>query len=202
MTSASAPSSLVSHDDSSPAAAFRHSSRKRQRTSASNVSSGSYQRSRPAARQKARISAGATSQASVMNRRPRHAASGGSLVFIPQFAAQDFSDIGLRQTGPKFDLLGDLVVGQLGAAELDDVLGGEVWILLDDKRLDGFARARVGNADHGALQHAGVACDHFLDLVGIDVEARDQDHVLLAVDDLGVAVGVHHADVAGAEIAV
>src|SRR5258705_7533885 len=157
MTSASAPSSVVSHDDSSPAAAFRHSSRKRLRRSASNGASGSFQRARPAARQKARISAGAASQASVMNRRPRRSGSGGgSLVFIPQFAAQDFSDIGLRQAGPEFDLLGDLVVGQLRAAELDDVLGGDVWILFDDERLDGFARARVGNAHHGAFQHAGV----------------------------------------------
>src|SRR5712664_3653169 len=172
MTSASAPSSVVSHDDSSPAAAFRHSSRKRPRTSASNVSSGSYQRSRPATRQKARISAGVTPQASVMNRRPRDSGSGGGLVVISQFTAQDLSDIGLRQAGPKFDLLGDLVVGQLRAAELDDVLGGEVWILLDDERLDGFARARVHNADHGALQHAGVTGDHFLARVGIDVEDR------------------------------
>src|SRR6266481_8839623 len=174
MTSASAPSSVVSHDDSSPAAAFRHSSRKRLRTSASNASSGSYQRSRPAARQKARISAGATSQASVMNRRPRHSGSGGSLVFIPQFAAQDFSDIGLRQVGPKFDLLGDLVVGQLRTAELDDVFGGDIGILLDHKRLHGFARARVHDADHGAFQHAGMTGDDLLDLIGIDVEARYQ----------------------------
>jgi hypothetical protein len=57
-------------------------------------------------------------------------------------------------------------------------------------------------ADHCAFQHAGMACDHFLDLVGIDVEARDQDHVLLAVDDLGEAALIHHADVAGAEEAV
>ena len=59
-----------------------------------------------------------------------------------------------------------------------------------------------GDADHGAFQHAGMARDHFLDLVRIDVEARHQDHVLLAIDDLGVAVRAHHADVAGAEIAV
>src|SRR3977135_2847677 len=153
MTSASAPSSVVSQDDSPPAAAFRHSSRKRLRTSASNVSSRSYQRSRPAARQNARISAGVTPQASVMTRRSRHSGSGGSFFFIPQFAAQDFSDIGLRQAGPKFDLLGDLVVGQLRAAELDDVLGGDVWSLLHEERLAGFARARVLDADHGAFQH-------------------------------------------------
>ena len=47
---------------------------------------------------------------------------------------------------------------------------------------------RVRHADHGAFQHAGMARDHFLDLVRIDVEAGDEDHVLLAVDDLGVAV--------------
>src|SRR5882672_1815262 len=171
MVSASAPSSVISHDDSPPAAAFRHSSRKRPRTSASNISSRSYQRSRPAARQKARISAGVTPQASVMNRRPRDSGSGGSLVFIPQFAAQDLSDIGLRQAGPKFDLLGDLVVGQLRAAEFYHFLGAQVWILLDDEGFHRFAGLRVRNADHGALQHAGVTGDHFLDLVGIDVEA-------------------------------
>src|ERR1019366_8979324 len=56
--------------------------------------------------------------------------------------------------------------------------------------------------DHGALQHAGVTGDHFLDLVGIDVEARYQNHILLAVDDLGVTVRCHDADIAGAEVAV
>src|ERR1700759_2635063 len=56
--------------------------------------------------------------------------------------------------------------------------------------------------DHGAFEYARMAGDHFLDLVRIDVEAGDQDHVLLAVDDPGVAGRVHHADVPGAEIAV
>src|SRR5450756_1554286 len=84
-------------------------------------------------------------------------------------------------------------------AELDDVLGGEVRILLHHKRLDGFAGAGVLDADHGTFQHAGMAGDHFLDLVGIDVEARHQDHILLAIDDLGEAVRCHHADIAGAE---
>ena len=71
--------------------------------------------------------------------------SGGrGLLFVAQFAAQDLADIGLRQVGPELDLLRDLVVRQLLVAELDDVLGGEVRVLLDDERLDGLARALVG----------------------------------------------------------
>ena len=73
---------------------------------------------------------------------------------------------------------------------------------MHDHQLDRFARLLVGHADRGALQHAGQAGHHVLDLVGIDVEAADQDHVLLAVDDLEVAALVHHADVAGLEVAV
>src|SRR3984885_5262004 len=176
MTSASAPSSVASQHDSSPPAAFRHSPKKRRRRSASKASSGLYQRSLPAARQKARIMAGETSaRMSVMGiRRTRGSRRG--LLFVAQFAAQDLSDIGLRQVGPELDLLRDLVVGQLRAAELDDVLGGHGRIFLYHERLDGFAGPRVLDADHGAPQHAGMARDHFLDLVGIDVEARHQDH--------------------------
>jgi hypothetical protein len=53
-----------------------------------------------------------------------------------------------------------------------------------------------------AFQHAGAGGDHVLHLVGVDVEAADQHHVLLAVHDLEVAALVHHADVAGQEVAV
>src|SRR5882757_8096798 len=124
------------------------------------------------------------------------------LLLVAQFAAQDFSDIGLRQIGPELDLLGDLVGGELRAAIFDHLFCGEVRVLLDDEGLDRLARSGVLDADHRAFQHARMARDHFLDLVRIDVEARDQDHVLLAVHDLGVTLRVHHADVAGAEIAV
>jgi hypothetical protein len=73
---------------------------------------------------------------------------------------------------------------------------------LHHEELDRLAGVLVGHAHRGALEHARVAGDHALDLVRVHVEARDQDHVLLAVDDLGEAVLVHDADVAGAEEAV
>src|SRR5947209_17978182 len=94
--------------------------------------------------------------------------SGGGFLFVAQLTAQYLSDVGLRQLGPEFDLLWDLVVGQLLVTKLDDVLGGDVGILLHDERLDRFARAFVGDPDHRALQHAGMAGDHFLDLIGIE----------------------------------
>src|SRR6185369_14543207 len=184
MTSASAPSSLPSHDDNSPAAARCHRPRKR-RTSASKASSRRYQRSGPASRQKAKMPAGVT-EASTIGEGARTALRRG-LLLVAQFAAQDLADIGLGQVGPELDLLGDLVGGELRAAVLDDFLGGEVRVLLDDEGFDRLAGLGVLHADDGAFQHAGMARDHFLDLVGIDVEARDQDHVLLAVDDLGEA---------------
>src|SRR6476619_542526 len=182
MTSASAPSSLVSHETNSPAAAHCHRPRKRRHTSASKASSRRYQRSGPASRQNARISAGVT-EASTIGECAR-AASGRGLLLVAQFAAQDLADIGLGQIVPELDLLGHLVGSQLRGAVFDDVVDRKVRVLLDDERLHRLARFRIRDADHGAFQHARMAGDYFLDLVRIDVEARDQDHILLAVDDL------------------
>src|ERR1700693_3266690 len=144
MTSASAPSSDVSQDDSSPAAAFCHSPRNRLRTTASNAASRVYQRPGPPSRENVRTSSDLRSPASVINGTRSLSCSGGrGLLFIPQLAAQDLADIGLRQAGPKLDLLGHLVVGQLRAAIFDNILGRDVWILLHDERLDRLAGARI-----------------------------------------------------------
>ena len=43
---------------------------------------------------------------------------------------------------------------------------------------------------------------HVLDLVGIDIEARDDDQVLLAVDDADETVLVDHGDVTGSQPAL
>jgi hypothetical protein len=54
----------------------------------------------------------------------------------------------------------------------------------------------VRRADHGAILHRGVVADHALHLGRVDVEAAADDHVLLAVDDVQIPVGVLDADVA------
>src|SRR5438270_7213774 len=55
----------------------------------------------------------------------------------------------------------------------------------------------IGDADHGAFEDPGKHVDHLLDLVREHLEARHDDHVLLAVDDADEAFLVHDADVAG-----
>ena len=67
------------------------------------------------------------------------------------------------------------------------------------KRLDGFARGRIRNADHGAFLDAWKAGKDFFDFVGIDIEAGDEDHVLAPVHDGEIALGIHCRDVAGPE---
>ncbi len=58
-------------------------------------------------------------------------------------------------------------------------------------RLDGFAPARIRNADHGGLLHRRVAVQRILHFGGIDVLATGNDHVLSAVHNSHVALLVH-----------
>ncbi len=60
----------------------------------------------------------------------------------------------------------------------------------------------IWHADRSDFEHARQLGDHVLDFVRIDVEAGDQNHVLLPVDDLDEAVFVHQTDVARLEEAV
>ena len=55
---------------------------------------------------------------------------------------------------------------------------------------------RIWNANDRALHHTRQTGHHFFHLVGVDVEAADQDHVLLAVHDAEVTVFVHHTHIA------
>ncbi|MNS13323.1 hypothetical protein D3C72_449160 [compost metagenome] len=71
-----------------------------------------------------------------------------------------------------------------------------------DEHLDHFTGLLVRHADGRALQHARQGRQHIFQLVGVHVEARDQDHVLLAVDDAHVAVRLNHGDVTGLQPAI
>ena len=121
---------------------------------------------------------------------------------VAQRAAQNLADVGLRQLVAELDELRHLVAGQILAAMRDHLFRGQRRIALDDEHLHAFALRRVGHADCGDFAHVRMRGDHVLDFVRIDVEARHQDHVLLAVDQADEAARVHHADVAGGEPAV
>ena len=82
------------------------------------------------------------------------------------------------------------------------MLLGHAGLVRHDIERDLLTGIGIRQADDRAFQHVRMLGHRGLDLVGIDVEARDEDHVLLAVDDAQIAVVVHRADVAGAEESV
>ena len=131
---------------------------------------------------------------------------GSRLLFLLQDAAQDLADQRLRERVAELDLAWDAVAGQpllRIAAPRDDLLRGRGLALLqDDERLHPLAGLIVGHADHRTLQDLRVTEQHLLDLGRVHVEPGHQDHVLHAVDDVEVAVLVHHRDVAGVQPAV
>jgi hypothetical protein len=59
-----------------------------------------------------------------------------------------------------------------------------------------------GTPTHAASAAPGTGARHRLDLAREDVEARDDHHALLAIDDLQEAFRREDADVAGAKAAV
>jgi hypothetical protein len=120
-----------------------------------------------------------------------------------QIPAQDLADRGLGQRVEEAHLLRDLVAREIELAVRDDLLVGQTGVRgLHNEEPHRFAGLLVGRADAGAFGHARAGSRHGFDFVGIDVEARHQDHVLLAVHDLEVARSVKDADIAGAEVPV
>src|SRR5690606_4408067 len=100
------------------------------------------------------------------------------------------------------DHAGLFVARQVGAAEFAHLRFGQLRVFPDDDQLHRFAHLLIGDANHGTFHHARHGRHHFLHLVGVDVEAADQHHVLFAVYDLEVAALVHDADIARLEEAV
>ena len=55
----------------------------------------------------------------------------------------------------------------------------------------------VGQADHSAIFHGRVATYHLFHFLGRDVFPTADDNVLLAIDDVEIALGVKTADIPG-----
>ena len=62
--------------------------------------------------------------------------------------------------------------------------------------MDGLAPAVIWHAEHRHLVHGGVAADRLLDLARVDVDPAGDDHVVLAVDDVEVALLIAPGQVA------
>ncbi|MOA35811.1 hypothetical protein D3C78_1572940 [compost metagenome] len=55
---------------------------------------------------------------------------------------------------------------------------------LDDIQVDGFTTALIRHTDNGAFADTCAIGNNYLHLVGVNVEARDNDQILFAIDDL------------------
>ena len=107
---------------------------------------------------------------------------------------------GLRQRLDDLERLRHLVAREPRARHLAQVVGRDVGpVAQHDVGLRHLAPELVGHADHGDLDDRGVGGERVLDLDARDVLAAGDDDVLQAVADLDVAVGMHHAEIAGAE---
>ena len=95
----------------------------------------------------------------------------------------------------------DLVVREALLHEGLQVFGVDVGARLDH-RLELFAVALVGHAEHRAVDDGGMREEHLLDLARVDVHAAADHHVGRTVGEEQVAVVVEVADVADGERAV
>src|SRR2546423_4983454 len=122
------------------------------------------------------------------------------LVLFRQLPPKGLANQCLRQRLAELDLLRALERRQVLLAVRADVFGRRSRARFQhDERLDLFALDRMRGADRGRIHHRGVQSERFLDLARIHVEAGDDDHLLLAIHDRDVPVGVHGRDIAGVE---
>src|SRR4051812_15672357 len=79
---------------------------------------------------------------------------------VPQRAAQNLADIGLRQLIAELDDFRHLVARQVLAAMRDHLFGGQRRIALHDEHFDALALRVVGHTDCRYFAHVGVRRDH------------------------------------------
>src|SRR5450755_3590140 len=119
---------------------------------------------------------------------------------LAQFELRDLARRGLRQLVQEGDGLRRLVAGDGGFHVVDDrFLAHHRTRLEHHEGLGPLAPLLVGHTDDRRFQHCLVGEDRLLDLDRGDVLPTGHHDVLGAVQQLHVAIGVHHAEVAGVE---
>jgi hypothetical protein len=109
----------------------------------------------------------------------------------PQFATKNLAGWTLGQFGKKLDGGWDLVISQLFFALGDDGVAAERLAIAHRHEGDRhLALFLVLRPDDGDLDDAGEMIDDFFDVGRIDILAPPNDHILLAIDDVGVPLCV------------
>src|SRR6516162_2910541 len=105
----------------------------------------------------------------------------------------------LREAVHEAHIARHLVVGDLSATELADVLFGRPdSIAQPDASADLFTIPVVRNPHHGDIEHRRMAIEELLDLPWIDVFSTADDHVFDAPDDIAVPLLIEDREVTGA----
>src|SRR5262244_954428 len=116
---------------------------------------------------------------------------------IPQRAMKYFTDGGFRQIRQEPNLARHLVPGQVRLTMRDQVFGSRLRLGTQSHIChDSLASIFVADSNDSGLSHRRVHVQDLFNLARIDVEPRDQDHVLLPLDDVEVPILVHPRDVA------
>src|SRR5437762_2228733 len=94
-------------------------------------------------------------------------------------------------------MLRHLEACEVAGAKRFQFFGADLRIGLEaDEGGDRLSIYRIGLSDDGGLSHGWMAVEHLFDLARRNVFAAANNQIILAVDDVAVAVGIHIADVA------
>ena len=115
-----------------------------------------------------------------------------------QLTSQNLSNSGLWQFSPEFIMGGYFVWGKMFLAESLEFLFCQSFAGLDDDpSFDRFSAVRVRDAAYAHLQNFGMRGDGFFHFARPDLESTRLDELLLAVNDVEIAVFVHAGDITG-----
>src|SRR5262245_21347153 len=111
---------------------------------------------------------------------------------------KNFSDCGLWQTLSDLNPARHFELAQAGLTIRNQLFDG-CLSLHYDASFDCFAPVRVWNADHSSFQNRRTRVKHALNFRRVDVEATYDNHVLLSLHDVRVAVLIHASYIARVE---
>src|SRR5215469_1136480 len=119
------------------------------------------------------------------------------------FAPQDLAGRSFRELVHEPEAPRVLVSGDPLLRERDELRRGRAGTRLErDSGANLFPELRMGQPDHGDLRDGRMLVQDFLDLTRVHVVTAPDDEVLLAVDNVVVAVLVYPRHVSSAEPAV
>src|SRR4030043_243894 len=119
-------------------------------------------------------------------------------LLLPEHPPQDLSHHGWRQVNTECDLGGDLVVGHTFLCPLPDILGRYLALFIRmelNKGLDYLPLFFIGHAYNSHITDIGILIQELLHLCRKDRITLALDHVLDAIPDNGVTLGIYAGNI-------